>query len=292
MVDDALIAGAAAPSGGRLIRSPWVLDAIWVASVAALFIAVSPFPLIDLESTYLRLFDAPLRVFVLALPVVAIGVAVGALVRRSAAVGAAATGVLVPTVALGGSLAGALFLDAASPFTDAGVPLTLAAAVLGLVMLVRWFVYQPSPLPGRDRRPPVVSGRALVGLGVVLVANVLVNTVRDDVGWSSSTVVATAFMLIAPAVVLTAGLVRSVGAAILATASCVAQSVAVIVVLLEDGDVQIDSSLALRTGVVGLVVMIGAAAAAVVGVRGATVDIDERPGPRDDESWRWSADDV
>jgi hypothetical protein len=292
MADDALIAGAAAPAGTRLIRSASVLDSVWAAVVASALFASSFYPLIDLPGSYLRTVDAPLRVYVVLVPVVAFVVAFVALIRRSVLLAAVATGVLVPGVALCGSLGGALFFDAASPFTDAGVPLAVGAAVIGVVMLIRWFVYHPAPLLGVEPRPTSRSSRVLLGVGLVLVVNVTVKALRDDPAWSLSFVVATAFMLLGPAVVVAAAAARAIAAFAVAAAACFAQIVAVLIARFDDGQIDIDGVLALRTGVVGLIVSAIAAAVAIGGAVMAEIEPDEGEGASDDDAdWRWSVDD-
>lgn len=291
MADDSLIAGAAAPAGKRLIRSASVLDAVWAACLAVALLVVSRVPLIDLDVAYLRSFDPPLRVYVLAAPLVALSVAIVSLVVRSRLLAAIATGVLVPSIALAGSLAGALFLDDASPFTDAGVPLTLAVALGGVIMLVRWFVYSPPPVAGEELQPPPTSAVALLVIGVVLVVNVVVSVVRGDAGWSLSSFVSTVFMLSTPAIVIAAGLVRSVRANVLTAAACVAQIIDVFVVRLDSTDIGFDSEFTLRTGVVGLVGLAAASGVAVIGaVRPQRAPVTPTSQATDDAAWRWSFD--
>jgi len=293
MADDGLIAGAAAPAGTRRIRSVATLDAIWVILVGIAVVVSSFFPLIDLPDSYLRTSDAPLRVWVVVLPVIALVVAVVALVRRSTLLAAVATGTLVPAVALCGSLGGALFFDAASPFTDAGAPLAVGAGVLGAMMLIRWFVYHPLSLVDVEPRPTIAASRGLLALGLVFVVNVVVDALADDVAWSMSFVVATSFMLLTPLVVVAAALVRKVNAQAVAGAACVAQLIAVVVARVTD-DLEVGSTLSLRTGAVGLVAL--AVAAAVAGVGAATAAVDAEPDAPvefdDDAAWRWTADDV
>lgn len=297
MTDDDLITGAAAPAAERLVRSTTVLDAIWAAVVALVLIGSSFVPLIDLEGVSLRTADAPLRVYALFIPAVALVVAAVSVVRRSTGVAGVATGLLVPSIALGGSVSGALFLDAASPFTDAGVPLTLAASAVGVVMLVRWFVYRPTPVPGRDPRPTTQLSLGLLVVGVVLVAGVLVSLARDDSPLSASFVVASTFMLLTPLVVLAAGFVRSVHANLCAAAACLAQFVAVVVVRFVesngDGIGLAESATTLRTGVFGLGALAVASAIAILGAMQPRIDADVPVATAtDDESWRWSADDA
>jgi len=295
MADDGLIAGAAAPAGTRLVRSPILLDALWAASVACAVVVSSRLPLIDLDTVYLRTFDPPLRVYALFIPVVAIVVAAMSVVLKSARSAAVASGLLVPSIALGGSLAGSLFLDDVSPFTDAGVPLGLAVSAVGIAMIIRWFVYQPSPSVTHDPRPAMRTAQALVVLGALLAVSVFVSALRDDLGWSLSSVVPTLLMMLTPLVVVAAGLFRSVESNALAAAACGSQLVAVVVVRLDDEGVGLDSAFTLRTGVLGLIGLTCASAVAVIGMVGATTELAADQGsvePTDDASWRWSPDDV
>ena len=296
MTDENLISGAAAPAAERLIRSSVALDAIWVVCVAAALVVSSLIPLVDLEDVYVRTADAPLRAYTVALPVLATILAVVAAARRSALLAASATGVLVPAVAFAGSVAASLFFDVTSPFTDAGVPLTLAAGALGLVMLVRWFVYQPTPVPGRDPRPTRQSATALSLMGLALAAVVVVDAVRDDVPWSLPFALATALMMLTALVVVVAGLVRSTGANVLAAAACLAQFAAVVVVERDDADsgavVLAESATTIRTGAVGLIVLVVAAALAIAGAVRPRLDVVEERSTTDDAAWRWSADEV
>jgi len=293
MAEDALIAGAAAPAGTRWIRSASVLDSIWAMVVAGLIIGSSFFALVDVENPLFRTGEAPLRVYALGLPTLALIVAVAAAARRSAVPAAVASGILVPSIALLGSLAGALFFDSVSPFTDAGTPLSLGCAGVGVVMLIRWFVYHPVPLSGVESRPTLLSARVLLGIGSVLVANVAIAAFRDNPQWSSSFVVATMFMLLTPLVVVASAAVRTVAANALAASAASAQIVAVLVAMLDGDDVGVSSVFALRTGVVGLVALGAAAAAAVFGAVTAVVESDSARGlaADDDASWRWDADD-
>lgn len=298
MTDDDLITGAAAPAADRLIGSRVALDAGWVFCVAALLIVSALLPLVDLEDVYVRTADAPLRVYTVVLPVVAMIVSTLSLVRTSNGLGAAATGVLVPSVALGGSVAGSLFFDAASPFTDAGVPATLAASTVGLVMLLRWFIYEPVPAEGVDPRPPPQLARILVVLGAALALNVVVSAARDDDGWSLPFALSTALMLLPAVVVLAAGLVRSIAANLLAAAGCAAQFVAVVVVLAVEDDIDgvglAESATTMRTGAIGLALLAATAVVAVVGALDPRLDSggENAAVASDDVAWRWTADDV
>ncbi len=293
MAEDALIAGAAAPAGTRWIRSASVLDSIWAMVVAGLIIVSSFFALVDVENPLFRTGEAPLRIYALGLPTLAMIVAVVAAARRSAVSAAVASGMLVPSVALLGSLAGALFFDSVSPFTDAGTPLSLGCAAVGIVMLIRWFVYAPVPLSGVESRPTRLSARVLLGIGTVLVANVAVAAFRDNPQWSASFVVATTFMLLTPLVVVASATVRTVAANALAASAAAAQIVAVVVVMVDGDDVGITSVFALRTGVFGLVALGAAVVAAVFASVTAVVGSDSARdfAADDDASWRWDVDD-
>jgi len=297
MTDDDLITGAAAPATERIIHSRAARDAVWAASVAVLLIVSSWLPLVDLDAVYLRTADAPLRVYTVVMPLLALIVTIVSVVRHSSVLASVATGILVPSVALAGSVAASLFFDAASPFTDAGVPVTLAVATVGLVMLLRWFIYQPTPVPGVELRPPVQLAGVLLATGAVLAGNVVVSAVRDDDPWSLPFALSTALMLLTALVVIAAGLVRSIEANLLAAAACVAQFVAVVVVLVFEGDDGValaESATTMRTGVVGLVALAAAATIAVLGSQRPRLDVarPEASLVADDTAWRWSADDV
>lgn len=293
MAEDALIAGAAAPAGTRWIRSAPVLDSIWSLIVAGVIGLSAFFPLVDVDNPLFRTGEAPLRVYSLGLPVLALIVIVAAVVRRSAVLAAVATGILVPSIALLGSLAGALFFDSASPFTDAGTPLSLGCAAVGLIMLVRWFVYHPVPIAGVDARPTLVSARVLLGVGLVLVANVAIAALRDDPQWSASFVVATMFMLLTPLVVVASAAVRTVAGNALAAGASAAQIFAVTVTMLDGDNVGVTSVFALRTGLVGLVGLAVATFVAIVGAVSAVVASDSEIdiASDDDADWRWDLDD-
>ena len=142
------VTGAAAPGADRLVSARERLDAAWVIVVAALLIASAFLPLIDLPTAALQTIDAPLRVYPFVLPASAIIAAVASVVTRSSTFGAVATGLLVPSIALIGSISVSIFLDESSAFADGGVALSLFAAGVGVVMTVRWFVYHPAPLLG------------------------------------------------------------------------------------------------------------------------------------------------
>jgi hypothetical protein len=293
MAEDALIAGAAAPAGTRRIRSAPVLDALWALLVAGLIVLSSFFPLLNFDNSLSRTGEAPLRVYALGLPVLALLVIIVAVVRRSAVSAAVASGLLVPAIALLGSLAGALFFDAVSPFTDAGTPLSLGCAIVGVVMLIRWFVYAPTPVAAVDARPTPMSARVLLGTGLVLVANVVIAAFGDDPQWSASFVVATMFMLLAPLVVVAAAVVRTVAGNALASGASAAQLVAVAVVLIDGDGIGVTSVFALRTGVVGMIGLAAAAVVAGVGAMTAGVESDAEVvvSADDDAAWRWHVDD-
>lgn len=270
-----------------------MLDSIWAIVVAALIIVSSFFALVDVENPLFRTGEAPLRVYALGLPIFAAIVAVGAAAKRSAVLAAVASGILVPPIALLGSLAGALFFDSVSPFTDAGTPLSLGCAAVGVVMLIRWFVYHPVPLSGVESRPTRSSARVLLGIGSVLVVNVGIAALGDSPQWSASFVVATMFMLLTPLVVVVSALVRTVAANALAASAASAQLVAAVVAMLDGDDVGVTSVFALRTGAVGLVALGAAAVAAVFAAFTAVAESDPVPDlvADDDASWRWDVDD-
>ena len=100
------------------------------------------------------------------------------------------------------------------------------------------------------------------------------------------------FMLLTPLVVVASAAVRTVAANALAASAASAQIVAVLVAMLDGDDVGVSSVFALRTGVVGLVALGAAAAAAVFGAVTAVVESDSARGlaADDDASWRWDAD--
>ena len=64
--------------------------------------------------------------------------------------------------------------------------------------------------------------------------------------------------------------------------------------VIDDGDVTIGSTFALRTGVVGLAGLVAAAGTAIAGAVTAEAEpIEHVAGSIDDDaSWRWSSDDV
>jgi len=291
MSDDALIAGAAAPVGQRWIRSTAVLDAGWVIVTALGLVVSSFFALIDLPNAQLRTGADPLRVFVLGLPMVAIVTAVIGAVRQSAAVVAAATGIVTPGFALAGSLGGSLLLSEASAFADVGVAISIGASLAGVVMLVRWFVYHPLPLLGDQSRPVPRAGQVLILLGGVLAAILLVTTFVGDTSWSSATFGQTAVLLLVAVVVVSSGLTRTIPSAWLACAACASQVVAVFVVKAEQSTIPFDSDLVLRTGVVGLVALTITGGVAAIAATRVAVDVEPEPGAEGAESWRWRHDD-
>ena len=294
MADDGLISGAAAPARARLIRSQPILDSIWVLAVSTAVIVSSFVPLIDLPTAHLQTGEAPLRVYVLAVPIVAMIVAVAGIARRSTVLVAIATGIVLPGVALAGSLGGALFFDASSAFADIGVPAAMISALLGVVMIARWFVYHPVPLLDVEARPTSVVARILLGIGVLLILNVAIAAVLDASRWSISIGFSTFVMLLVPTVVVIAAIVRTTPAFVLMAAAASAQLVAVLVARIEESGLGLGSELALRTGAIGLVGLAAAAGVAIIGVRLADLDDTDRYGSdeavADDESWRWSAD--
>ena len=240
-----------------------------------------------------RTGEAPLRIYALGLPILAIILGSATIVRRSLVMAAAASGILVSSIALLGSVAGALFFDSVSPFTDAGTPLSLGCAAVGVIMLIRWFVYHPVPVSGVDARPTVVSARVLLGIGVALVANVVIAALGDNPEGSASFIVATTFMLLTPLVVVASAAARTIAGNALAAGASAAQVVAVGVLMLDGDNLGVTSVFALRTGVVGLVGLTAAAAVAVFGAARAVVEpaavIDTTAD--DDADWRWVLDD-
>ncbi len=288
MSDDGLIAGAAAPARSRRITSVLRLDVVWVLVASAALGVSSFFDLIDLPNARLNTGEAPLRVFVIGLPLAACVLAAVATRRDSELVAAAATGVLAPGVALTGSLSMSLFLDEASAFADVGVAISLAAALVGVVMFSRWLVYHPLSLLGDEERPDRRASLALVGLGAAFGVNVVGSGLGDgvDVAWF----VETAAMLLVPALIVTAGLIRTSPVVVLAATATGGQVAAVLIMKVEQSEVPFDSTLALRTGVNGLFVSVVAIATAIAAVvRSAPDDVPVRVS--DDESWRWVSDD-
>lgn len=291
MSDDALIAGAAAPEGHRWIRSVAVLDAGWVVVASVALIGSSFFALIDLPNQHLRTGGDPLRVFVLGLPVIAIVTAVAGAVRRSVSIVAFATGVVAPGVALAGSLGVSLLLDDASAFADGGVAISVIAALLGIALLIRWWVYHPLPLMGDQSRPVPIAGRALLVCSTVITAIQVVTTVAGDTAWSAAAVGQTLLLLVVAFVVLAAGAMRTIAAAWLATGACSSQVVAVVVAKVERSTLPWDSDLLLRTGVAGLAALVVTTVVAVAAAMGAAPDPEPEGRADDTESWRWEADD-
>jgi|GEM_PF-4115186 len=285
------VTGAAAPGADRLVSARERLDAAWVIVVAALLIASAFLPLIDLPTAALQTIDAPLRVYPFVLPASAIIAAVASVVTRSSTFGAVATGLLVPSIALIGSISVSIFLDESSAFADGGVALSLFAAGVGVVMTVRWFVYHPAPLLGDEPRPIVPVTWALVGAAVVASALVGANAVDSNGSWSVQFVAQLALALAVPAVLVGAATTRTHDAMVLAAAAAAAQVVAVVVSRNDTPEaaaaIAVDSSSALWVGVPGLVAL---AAGAVVGAVGAQRrELDELVAITDDDSadWRW-----
>lgn len=291
MSDDALIAGAAAPVGSRWIRSTAVLDAGWVAVSATALIVSSFFALIDLPATQLRTGADPLRVFVVGLPVVAVVVALFGAIRRSVVIVALATGTLAPGVALAGSLGVSLLLSDASAFADVGVAVSLAAALVGVTLLVRWFVYHPLPLLGDQTRPVPIAGRAMVASGGVVAVVLLVTTVVGDTTWSVATFAQTVVLFTVAVVLVAAGVTRTVAAAWLGCAASVAQVAAVLVAKAEQSSIPFDSDLLLRTGVAGLIALIASAIVSAGAARRVGTDPEPSDAVDDAEPWRWHLDD-
>ena len=293
MSDDELIAGAAAPVGQRWIRSVAVLDAGWVIVSGVALIASSFFALIDLPNAQLRTGTEPLRFFVLGLPAVAIVIAVVGAVRGSDVIVAGATGVLAPGIALAGSLGISLLLSDQSAFADSSVAISIGAALVGVVMLVRWFVYHPLPLLGDQSRPVPRAGQALLALGGLLAAILLASTVVGDTSWSAASVGQTLLLLTVACVVAAAGGTRTIAAAWLACAACASQVVAVLVVKAEQSTIPLDSDLVLRTGFEGFVALVVTAGVSVIAAMSATPDPEPDAAADADtaESWRWHLDD-
>ncbi|MFK8022539.1 MAG: hypothetical protein AB8G26_01140 [Ilumatobacter sp.] len=287
MPDDELISGAAAPVGRRRITSLLALDGVWVIVSSVVLLVSSRFALIDLPNQSLRTGDAPLRVWVVGLPLAAVVMVVVGAVRRSSTLLAAAAGVLAPSVAFAGSLAISLFLDDASAFADDGVAVSLCAAVIGAAMLLRWFVYHPADVIGDESRPVRRVSDAVSVVGAALAVSVVVGASRDGQPFSAAGVFETSAMLTVAAVVVGSGLLRTRRAMALAGAAGVAQLAAVIVVRLEQSDIPLDSRLLLRSGVIGLMLCGTAAIACAVAWFRHSVDVE--PGKVDDEpDWRWS----
>ena len=290
MSQDALIPGAAAPTRSRRIRSPHALDALWVVVAAVALMVSTGFALIDLPNQSLSTGESPLRVWTLGLPAVAILVAIGGLIRRSTTVVAAAAGVLAPSVAFAGSLSLALLLDDDSAFADVGVAVTLGAAFLGAVTLLRWFVYHPVDLIGDESRPSRPSALVVAGCGILLGMSTLIAAIADRTSWSAAFVLGTSAMLTVALSVIGAGVLRTRPAMALAGSACIAQIVAVAVVKAEQSNLPLDSRLVLRSGVVGLVAC--AAGAAAGAVAWARHGVDQDPVITDDDAdWRWNATD-
>ncbi|MGB3736201.1 MAG: hypothetical protein WA964_14680 [Ilumatobacter sp.] len=291
MSDDALIAGAAAPVGQRWIRSTAVLDAGWVVVASCALIVSAFFALVDLPTARLRTGDDPLRFFALGLPVIAIVVAAIGAARGSVVLVAVATGIATPGFALAGSLGASLLLSEASAFADAGVAISITASFIGIVMLVRWFVYHPIPLLGDQTRPVPRSGHALIALGGLLAVILLVSTVSGDTSWSTASVGQTVLMSTVAAVVAAAGVTRTIAAAWLACAASAAQLVAVLVVKAEQSTIPFDSDLVLRTGPAGLVALAVTAAASSFAAVRVAVDVEPDVVEDDTAPWRWNVDD-
>lgn len=288
MTDDNLIAGAAAPSRRRRIDSVVRLDALWVAVVAVAMIGSSFFSLVDLPEVKLRTGEEPLRFFVVGLPIIAIAAAVLGVVRSSSILTAVGTGVLAPSIALTSSLSLALFLDKQAAFADVGVAFALAAALLGLAMLLRWFVYHPVSLRRDEARPIIPVSRTLIACGAITVVAVLTADMGEDMR-SWIWLVQTTLLLLVPGLVVVAGVARTLPSVALAGAASASQIAAVIVVRLEQPSLPLDSDLVLRTGALG---MVGLATCVVVAITAFRfTDVDDDIEIDDDPSWRWSADD-
>ena len=142
-------------------------------------------------------------------------------------------------------------------------------------------------------RPTVVSARVLLGIGVVLVANVVIAALGDNPERSASFIVATAFMLLTPLVVVGSATARTIAGNALAAGASAAQVVAVAVLMLDGDGLGVTSVFALRTGIVGLVGLTAATVVAVFGATSAAVEPDAviDTGSDDDAGWRWALDD-
>jgi len=285
MSDDALIAGAAAPVGTRRIRSAVLLDVSWVSVTAVALLVSSRFALIDLPNQYLRTGDAPLRIWVVGLPVASLLVGAFAAIRRNPFAAAVATGMLAPAIAFAGSIALSLFLNESSAFADAGVAVSLGAALVGVSMLVRWFVYHPADVAADESRPTVGISWTVGAVGAMIGLVIGVTAVIDAGSVSSSFVGQTLLMLIVPLAIAVSALVRTRSAMALAAAGAAAQIVGVVAVRIELV-LPLDSELTLRTGVVGIAMMTIAAGLCVFGFTRHTVDDTQRPDD-DDADWRW-----
>lgn len=291
MSDDPLIAGAAAPVGQRWIHSAAVLDAGWVIVGAIALVASSFVALVDLPNADLRTGDEPLRFFVVGLPVIATVIAIVGAARGSVVIVAAATGVLAPAISLAGSLGVSLLLSEASAFADVGVSVSIGAALFGVALLIRWFVYHPLPLLGDQSRPVRVAGHMMLALGFASAVVLLVTTLVGDTSWSASSVAQTTMLATVASVVLAAGATRTIASAWLAFAACVAQVTAVFIVKIEQSSIPYDSDLVLRTGVAGLATLAVTAVAALIAAIRVGVDAEPTDVADGVESWRWQPDD-
>jgi len=299
-MSDRLLAGSAAPASRRAIGSLLVLDTIWVVVVGVLLMASTVVPLVDLRSVSLSLGDEGFRVVVLVVPAVAISTAVAGLVLRRSLVVAVATGMLVAPSALAGLLSSTLFLDDDASFADAGVALALFAAVVGGVALGRWFVYHPVPLLDTGSRPTVPLARGLVAAGVLVGVFVAAAALTDrsaatgerTAEFTSQFLVQTGWALLAPVILIVAGIVRSRPSFAVATAVAAGQTAAVLLAVVDGDGIELGSELALWTSAVGVTPLVAAAGIALAGVLVHTADapvpdaaeIDES----DDVDWRWT----
>ncbi len=282
MSDDELIAGAVVPTRRRWITSAVLLDALWVAAVSLALIFSSFFDPAAEDGT--RIAQPP--VFLVALPLVAMVFAMAGVRRGSEALTAVGTGVLAPGVALAGSLSSVLFVDDVQRATAAVA--ALAAGLLGLVMFTRWFVYHPLSLLGDEARPRRSLGIGVVVAGVALAVVVVSNGVGDPRDGVAG-VVQVASTLTVPTLLVIGGVVRTVPSVALATAGAAAQAVAVVIARLADSSRSWSSEVLLRTGVVGVVVLVTAVAVGVASLVAAGPDT-RRIDPIDDEPWRWRTD--
>ena len=302
MNEHRIIAGAAAPSGSGRTVSVVRRDLVWVLLAAVALAVSSLFPLLDVSGGRVQTGEAPLRSFVVGLPIVACITAAAAAVRRSVVLAAIATGVLAPGMAFAGSLSIELFLGDTAAFADVGVAVSLATAVLGVVMLLRWFVYHPLSWSPDEQRPFRPTSTALAAVGGALGLWVVVAGLRD--GFGLSWVATSMFMLLVPATLVVGGLTRTLPALAVAAASATAQLASVILVTsqestfsfeestfsFDESTISLDSALVLRTGVVGLCGLVAAVVLAVVSMARSVPD-EPVAASDGEESWRWSADD-
>lgn len=307
--DASLPAGAVAPRVERTIRSTVLLDALWVVVPALLLIGSSFLTLVDLRTGSLRTGDAPLRVYAVGLPALAIVGAFAAGVSGSRWTGSrwlisVATGMLAPAVAAVGAFNVSLFLDDAAAYAEAGVALSLATASLGVVALVRWFVYHPVALQSDESRPTASMSQLVAAAGAVAAVVVVVTAVGDggatalgfvldEPGAETETalqfVAQIVFALFVPFVVVAAAAIRSQLAYTLALSASAAQVAAVVAARADLDRVELGELATLWTNVIALASLLVVAVLCVAGLRVHEVDEIE-PVDDDDEPWRWSPD--